>query len=68
MRRWRDPDEEQLRKAVLVDSDAAALAERIAELAAIGFDRLYLHHVGKDQAGFLQRAEARTAAPLREAS
>ncbi len=63
-----DPDEEQLRKAVLVDSDAGALAERIAELAAIGFDRLYLHHVGKDQTSFLERAEAELLPRLREES
>lgn len=51
-----DPDETELRKAVLVDADAAALAERIAELVGIGFDRVYLHHVGKDQDAFLARA------------
>ncbi|MHC2999705.1 TIGR03885 family FMN-dependent LLM class oxidoreductase [Microbacterium sp. HJ5] len=52
----RDPDEIELRKAVLVDHDAAALAERVTELANIGFDRVYLHHVGKDQNAFLDRA------------
>ena len=60
-----DPDEGELRKAVLVDADAAALAERIAELAAIGFDRVYLHHVGKNQDEFLDRAESDLLPALR---
>ena len=33
------------------------LADRIAELAALGFDRVYLHGIGTDQAAFLDRAE-----------
>lgn len=51
-----DPDEAELRMAVLVDADAASLAERIADLVGIGFDRVYLHHVGKDQETYLARA------------
>lgn len=50
-----DPDEDELRKAVLIDADAGSLAQRVAELVAIGFDRVYLHHVGKDQETFLTR-------------
>ena len=61
-----NPDDDELRKAVLVDSDAASLADRIAELAAIGFDRLYLHHVGKEQTSFLRRAETELLPRLRE--
>jgi len=49
-------DEAQLRQAVLVDSDPAALADRIAALARIGFDRVYLHHVGREQDDFLDAA------------
>lgn len=60
-----DPDEAELRKAVLVDADAASLADRIAELVAIGFDRVYLHHVGKDQDAFLDRAGAELLPALR---
>lgn len=51
-----DPDEDELREAVLVDADAGSLAQRVAELVGIGFDRVYLHHVGKDQETFLTRA------------
>jgi alkanesulfonate monooxygenase SsuD/methylene tetrahydromethanopterin reductase-like flavin-dependent oxidoreductase (luciferase family) len=62
-----DPDEKQLREAVLVDSDPAALAQRIAELVDIGFDRVYLHHVGKDQGTFLAAAETSLLPALRGA-
>jgi coenzyme F420-dependent glucose-6-phosphate dehydrogenase len=62
-----DPDEAELRKAVLVDADAAALAERIAELVRIGFDRVYLHHVGKNQDAFLDRAGDELLPALRRA-
>jgi probable non-F420 flavinoid oxidoreductase len=51
-----DLDGEELRKAVLIDSDASRLAARIAELVDLGFDRVYLHHVGKDQDAFLDTA------------
>ncbi|MCC2031315.1 TIGR03885 family FMN-dependent LLM class oxidoreductase [Microbacterium allomyrinae] len=60
-----DPDEGELRRAVLVDADAFTLAERIADLARIGFDRVYLHHVGKDQREFLDRAHSELLPTLR---
>lgn len=63
----RDPDDAELRRAVLVDHQPARLAERIAELVGIGFDRVYLHHVGKDQDDYLRRAEAELLPALREA-
>lgn len=63
----RDPDETELRKAVLVDADAPALAQRIAELVGIGFDRVYLHHVGKDQETYLARAGEELLPALRRA-
>lgn len=61
-------DEAALRKAVLVDDDPRALAERVAELVRIGFDRVYLHHVGQDQSYFLEAAQAELLPRLREAS
>ena len=45
---------EDLRGAVLVSSDLGRHAEWIAELAALGFDAIYLHHVGQDQRAFIE--------------
>ena len=62
-----DPgDEKALRKAVLVGADASAMADRLAEIAAAGFDEMYIHHVGLDQAGFLERARAQLLPAVRE--
>lgn len=59
-------DRNELRKAVLIDHDASALAGRIAGLAEIGFDRVYLHHVGTEQSYFLAAAEAELIPALKE--
>ena len=60
-----EPPDDKMREAVLVAEDAGELADRIAALARIGFDRVYLHHVGKDQDRFLERAEAELLPRLR---
>jgi probable non-F420 flavinoid oxidoreductase len=60
-----EPDEGEIRRAVLVAQDAGELAARISDLARIGFDRVYIHHVGKDQERFLQRAGAELLPRLR---
>jgi coenzyme F420-dependent glucose-6-phosphate dehydrogenase len=59
-------DEVKLRQAVLVDHDPVALAERIADLARIGFDRVYVHHVGRDQEEFLDAAASVILPRLKE--
>lgn len=59
-----DPTDEKLRQAVVVSHSAADLAERIAA-AASGFDQVYLHHVGTDQAAFLRRCETELLPSLR---
>ena len=59
-------DLEDLRKSVLVDHDTSSLADRIAELVEIGFDRVYLHHVGTEQAGFLDAAASELIPALKE--
>lgn len=51
-----DVDDDALRAAVLVDHDVRSLAARIADLVRLGFDRVYLHHVGSEQSGFLAAA------------
>ena len=40
--------------AVLISSDPAQHAAWVAALAAVGFDGIYLHHVGQEQRGFLE--------------
>lgn len=59
-------DESGLRKAVLIDHDASSLTERITELARIGFDRVYLHHVGSVQSEFLDVAASDLIPALKE--
>src|SRR5690606_2323037 len=44
---------ETVAESVLVDDNPERLADRIAELARLGFDQVMLHHVGQDQSYFL---------------
>lgn len=61
-----DIDDAGLRRAVLVDHDPVALASRVAELTHIGFDRVYLHHVGSDQSHYLDAAASEFIPALKE--
>lgn len=45
---------EDMRGSVLVSSDPKQHAAWITELAEIGFDAVYLHHVGQEQREFLE--------------
>lgn len=44
---------EQVREAVRVSSDLARHRDWIEELADLGFDDIYLHHVGQEQRAFI---------------
>ena len=44
---------EDMRATVLVSADLGLHAERLDELAQLGFDEIYLHHVGKTQRDFI---------------
>ncbi len=59
------PTEENLRQAVIVADSSERLAERI-DAVARGFDGVYLHHVGKAQIPFLEKAERELLPMLRE--
>ncbi len=59
------PEDHELRQAVLISPDPDELAERIAAHVRVGFDRVYLHHVGQDQSPFLAMAEERLLPRLR---
>jgi probable non-F420 flavinoid oxidoreductase len=45
---------EDMHAAVLVSADPGRHAGWIADLAAVGFDGIYLHHVGRSQQEFLE--------------
>jgi probable non-F420 flavinoid oxidoreductase len=45
---------EDLRGAILVSSDLGQHVQWIGELAELGFDAIYLHHVGKEQRAFIE--------------
>jgi len=45
------PDE--VAETVLVSADPAEHLDRLADLVALGFDRVFLHHVGRDQDAFI---------------
>jgi probable non-F420 flavinoid oxidoreductase len=45
---------EDVEQAVFVSADPGAHAEHIHNLAELGFDEIYLHHVGKTQDRFLE--------------
>ncbi|VXC28794.1 LLM class F420-dependent oxidoreductase [Microbacterium sp. 8M] len=59
------PDDAQLRGSVLVSSSVEELAAGVRRLGE-GFDGVFLHHVGKDQHRFLERAEKELLPALRE--
>lgn len=62
-----DPTDDELRGGALLGSDGVQMAERIAELVRLGFDRVYVHGIGPDQATFLERARRELLPALRRA-
>jgi probable non-F420 flavinoid oxidoreductase len=57
-----DVPEAAVRKSVQISADPGFHAERLAEYLDLGFDELYLHHVGQDQGPFI-RAFSETVLP-----
>jgi hypothetical protein len=55
---------EDVRGPFLVSSDLDWHVERLGELAALDVDGLYLHHVGKEQAAFIDAFAAEVLPPL----
>jgi probable non-F420 flavinoid oxidoreductase len=56
----------QVEKVVLVSSDLGQHAAWLAELLDLGFDEIYLHHVGKEQAAFQEAFGSKVLPQLRE--
>ncbi len=46
-------DDGDLEGAVIVSDDPAEHVDRLCEFAELGFDEIYLHHVGPDQRPFI---------------
>ena len=44
---------EDVRQRVLVSADPAWHCDRLAELVALGFDGVWIHHVGQSQRPFI---------------
>ena len=59
---------EDVRKTVLVSADPAWHLDRLAELVTVGFDGVWIHHVGKEQLPFIDTFGEQVVAPLREVS
>lgn len=57
---------EELHAPVDIVDDMGALARRLREWRALGFHEVYLHHVGRDQRAFLDRAGAELLPALPE--
>jgi probable non-F420 flavinoid oxidoreductase len=57
------PDD--VRGPVLVSSDLRWHVERLSELAALGVDGLYLHHVGREQDAFIEAFAAEVLPELK---
>ncbi|NMR20284.1 TIGR03885 family FMN-dependent LLM class oxidoreductase [Cellulomonas fimi] len=60
--------EQQVRDTVMVSSDLGALTAYLADLADLGFDRMYLHHVGQQQDAFIDAFGEHVLPQLRSAS
>lgn len=58
---------EQVRDTVLVSSDLGQHTEWLAGLAGLGFDEIYLHHVGQQQERFIEDFGAKVLPQLRTA-
>ncbi|GAA4532742.1 TIGR03885 family FMN-dependent LLM class oxidoreductase [Nonomuraea ferruginea] len=58
------PDD--VRRAVLVSADLERHAGWLAEYADLGFDTLFLHHVGQEQRGFIDAFGQKVLPQLRE--
>ena len=50
----RDVTEEQIRRSVLVSPDPEQHAAWLQEFIDLGFDELYVHHVGQEQGRFIE--------------
>jgi hypothetical protein len=55
----------QVRQVVNVSADLEAHTEWLREYSSLGFDRIYLHHVGQDLMPFIETFGAKVLPALR---
>jgi hypothetical protein len=51
--RTADADPSDVAKTLLASSDLSRHLDALLEIAELGVDRIYLHHVGQEQRGFI---------------
>ena len=56
---------EDVHDAVVISSDLAEIVGRVGDLVALGFDEVYLHHVGQDQRPWIEAAGEHVVPALR---
>ena len=59
---------EQVKQVVNVSADLGAHAARLAEYAELGFDKIFLHHVGQEQEAFIDAFGEQVLPQLEEAA
>jgi probable non-F420 flavinoid oxidoreductase len=64
---WRHVQPEEVRGSVNVSPDLGQHRDWLAEYAELGFDEIYLHHVGQEQAAFIDTFGSTVLPELRSA-
>ena len=63
-----DVTPEQVAKSVNISADLGEHAQRLHDLVDLGFEEIYLHHVGQDQHPFVEHFGAKVLPQLKTAS
>lgn len=58
---------EEVRESVNVSADLGRHRDWLAQYAELGFDEIYLHHVGQEQQGFIDAFGSKVLSDLRSA-
>jgi len=64
---WKHVQPEEVRGSVNVSRDLGQHRAWLAEYAALGFDEIYLHHVGQEQQAFIEAFGSKVLPELRRA-
>jgi hypothetical protein len=64
---WKRVQPEEVRESVNVSADLGRHRDWLAEYAELGFDEIYLHHVGQEQQAFIDAFGSKVLPDLRSA-